>query len=113
MALSVFLRDAPVVFPGYGVDERMILVVLSISTVVLLTLTHATVFLAELAVGLVVVVLHGAFRRTDDLFSDEEQGVKSDVSVDLKESFCFLFFTVLESNIYECVRACNVVGLWH
>lgn len=51
MALSVFLRDAPVVFPGYGVDERVILVVLSISTVVLLMLTHATVFLAGLAMG--------------------------------------------------------------
>lgn len=71
---------------GYGVDERVILAVLSISTLVLLLLTHATIFLAGLAVGLVVVVLHGAFRRTNDLFSDEEQGVKGDVSVDLKET---------------------------
>ncbi|XP_073041674.1 PRA1 family protein F3-like [Primulina eburnea] len=80
-----FLRDEPVVVFGYGVDERVILAVLSISTLVLLLLTHATVFLAGLAVGLVVVVLHGAFRRTNDLFLDEEQGVKGDVSVDLKE----------------------------
>ncbi|XP_073137878.1 PRA1 family protein F2-like [Henckelia pumila] len=81
------LRDEPVVVFGYGVDERVILVLLSISTLVLLLLTHATVSFAGVAVGLVVVVLHGAFRRTNDLFSDEEQGVRGDhVSVDLKET---------------------------
>ncbi|KZV29644.1 hypothetical protein F511_00922 [Dorcoceras hygrometricum] len=81
-----FLRGQPVVLFGYGVDERVILVVLSISTVLLLLLTHATVFLVGMAVGLVAVVLHGALRRTNDLFYDEEQGVNGDVSVDLKET---------------------------
>ncbi|KAI3447120.1 hypothetical protein Pfo_003785 [Paulownia fortunei] len=83
-----FLRDEPLVVCGYGVEEPVILVVLSIFTVVLLLLTHAVVFVAGLVVGLVVVVAHGAFRRTNDLVFDEEEGGGGcgERVVDLKET---------------------------
>ncbi|KAK6151934.1 hypothetical protein DH2020_014569 [Rehmannia glutinosa] len=84
-----FLRDDPIIVFGYGVEERVILVVLSVFTVALLLLTHAMVFMAGLAVGVVVVVAHGVFRRTNDLVFDEEEGGGGGgerVVVDLKET---------------------------
>ncbi|KAL2480217.1 PRA1 family protein F2 [Abeliophyllum distichum] len=78
-----FLRDDPVVVFGYGVDERVILAVLTIFTVVLLLSTHAAVFLMGMVVGVVVVVVvHASFRRTSDLIPDEE--LLGESPVDLK-----------------------------
>ncbi|KAK4432911.1 PRA1 family protein F2 [Sesamum alatum] len=78
------LRDEPVVVFGYAMEEQIVLVALSIMTVVTLMLTRASVFVAGLVVGLVVVVAHGAFRRTNDLVFDEEDG--GERVVDLKET---------------------------
>ncbi|KAL3825263.1 hypothetical protein ACJIZ3_021292 [Penstemon smallii] len=81
-----FLRDDPIMIFGYGVDKRVILVFLSIFTFVLLLMTHALVFIAGVVVGLVVVVVHGAFRRTNDLVFDEGERIESGLRVDLKET---------------------------
>lgn len=69
-----FLRDRPIVLWGYAVEERVVLVVLSISTVAVLLLTQATAFLGGVAAGLAVAVAHAVFRGTDDLEFGEEYG---------------------------------------
>ncbi|KAL3625374.1 hypothetical protein CASFOL_030828 [Castilleja foliolosa] len=81
-----FLRDRPVVICGYGVEERLILVVLSILTVALLLTTHAVVFVAGLAVGMVAVMAHAAFRGTSDLVYDDVEAGCGERVVGLKET---------------------------
>ncbi|OIT02302.1 PREDICTED: PRA1 family protein F3-like [Nicotiana attenuata] len=70
-----FLRDNPLVVFGYIVDERVVLTFLSIFTMVLLLLISTMNVVSGLAVGVAIVVAHGALRRTDDLriFIDEEE----------------------------------------
>ncbi|XP_076881214.1 PRA1 family protein F3-like [Bidens hawaiensis] len=68
-----FLRDEPLVVFGRVVDDRVVLVVLSVVTLVLLLLTGATVnILMAVLIGVVVVLVHSVVRRTDDLFLDED-----------------------------------------
>lgn len=68
-----FLRDEPVVIFGRSIDDRIILAVLSILTVVFLLLTKATLnIVLSVVIGLVIVAIYSIFRRTDDLFLDEE-----------------------------------------
>ncbi|XP_015866165.3 PRA1 family protein F3 [Ziziphus jujuba] len=68
-----FLREEPLVIFHRTIDDRLVLVVLSVLTIVFLLLTHATLnILVALLIGLVVVVLHAAIRKTDDLYVDEE-----------------------------------------
>lgn len=61
---------------GSAVDDRMVMMVLSLVTVVALFLTNAKVnIIVALPIGVVVVVVHGGLRETDDddqLFVDEE-----------------------------------------
>lgn len=81
-----FLRDDPIVICGYAVDDRVVLTILSIFTVVLLV-TRATVnVVVGVSVGMAIVGLHGAFRMTDDLNVDENQGVGEPTRLDLMET---------------------------
>ncbi|KAK1416877.1 hypothetical protein QVD17_25996 [Tagetes erecta] len=68
-----FLRDEPLVVFHRVIDDRAVLIVLAVVTIVLLLLTGATVnILVAVLVGFVVVVVHGVLRRTDDLCLDED-----------------------------------------
>ncbi|KAL5579511.1 hypothetical protein UlMin_011953 [Ulmus minor] len=68
-----FLRDEPLVFFGRTIDDRVVMIVLAVLTIVFLLLTHATLnILVALLIGVAVVVAHAAVRKTDDLFLDEE-----------------------------------------
>ncbi|KAK9078348.1 hypothetical protein SSX86_002405 [Deinandra increscens subsp. villosa] len=68
-----FLRDEPLVILHRVIDDRVVLAVLSVVTIVLLLLTGATMnILLAVLVGFVVVVIHAVLRRTEDLFLDED-----------------------------------------
>ncbi|KAM7519605.1 hypothetical protein LguiB_018567 [Lonicera macranthoides] len=70
-----FLRSDPIVFMNRVIDDGTVLVVLSGATIGFLLLTDVTVnIVVGVVVGVMVVLLHGAVRRTDDLFLDEEEG---------------------------------------
>lgn len=59
---------------GRMVDDRVVLVVLWILTIVCLVLTGVWLnVLVSLLIGIGIVVLHGTFRNTEDLFLDEEE----------------------------------------
>ncbi|KAL0924050.1 hypothetical protein M5K25_004854 [Dendrobium thyrsiflorum] len=68
-----FLRDEPVALLGRTIDDRFVLIGLSIVTLVLLLLTDATAnILISLLVGVVIVLVHASFRKADDLSLAEE-----------------------------------------
>ncbi|KAF7806990.1 PRA1 family protein D [Senna tora] len=69
-----FSRDEPLSVFNWVVDERVVVVGLGVITVVALILTHVWLnVLASLAIGIVVVCLHAAFRGTEDLVMDDQE----------------------------------------
>ncbi|KAK2406357.1 PRA1 family protein F2 [Trifolium repens] len=71
-----FLRDQPVILWGRLVDDRLVAVFMAFVTVGLLLLTQATVnIVVAVCVAVVVVVAHAVFRKTEDLFFEEEEEV--------------------------------------
>jgi len=76
-----FLRDEPLIVFGYQIDDRTVMIALSVLTVVMLMLTHATVnILGSLLTAAVLVLVHAGVRRSDNLFLDEEAAAATEVS---------------------------------
>lgn len=62
---------------GRSIDDRIVMAVLAVLTIVLLFLTNVTVnILLSLSIGLVVVLVHSIVRITEDLFVDGEDGAR-------------------------------------
>ncbi|XP_058748599.1 PRA1 family protein F3-like [Vicia villosa] len=70
-----FFREEPIVLFGRSIDDRVSAAVLAVVTVVALGFTGVWLnVLISVVVGVLVVVLHAAFRSTEDLYVDEHEG---------------------------------------
>ncbi|ESQ29961.1 hypothetical protein EUTSA_v10011807mg [Eutrema salsugineum] len=76
-----FLRDEPLMVFGHQIDDRTVMIGLSILTVGLLLFTHATAnILGSLLTAAVLVLVHAAVRRSDNLFLDEDAAAATETS---------------------------------
>ncbi|XP_078432061.1 PRA1 family protein F3-like [Wolffia australiana] len=67
-----FMRDEPLVIFHRMVSDKLVLLLLSMVTIVALFLTNVTYnLIASLSTGVLVVVVHGVFRKTEDLCLDD------------------------------------------
>ncbi|KAK4773456.1 hypothetical protein SAY87_028475 [Trapa incisa] len=83
-----FLRDEPLTIFHRTIDDRVVLIVLSILTIVFLFLTNATWnIIGALLIGVAVVIIHSVFRNADDLAMDEEAaGLMTGVGIHFEAS---------------------------
>ncbi|CAN8269380.1 unnamed protein product [Cochlearia groenlandica] len=76
-----FLRDEPIKVFRYQIDDRTVLICLSVLTIVMLFLTNATLnIVGALVSGAVVVLIHAVVRKTEDLYLDEEAVAAAETS---------------------------------
>ncbi|XP_010519211.1 PREDICTED: PRA1 family protein F1 [Tarenaya hassleriana] len=69
-----FLRDEPLKVFDRDIDDRLVLIAMSVVTLAVLFLTEAKLNVAAaIAVGAFVVVAHAAVRKTEDLYSNDEE----------------------------------------
>ncbi|KAB5557518.1 hypothetical protein DKX38_008427 [Salix brachista] len=67
-----FFRDQPLVIIGRSIDDRVVLGLLAAITIVALIFTHVWLnVLVSVLIGVAVVVLHAAFRGTENLYVEE------------------------------------------
>ncbi|OVA08455.1 Prenylated rab acceptor PRA1 [Macleaya cordata] len=72
-----FLRDEPLMIFNRTIDDQVILIVLSVVMIVALFLTHVTInILVSISVGVVLVLIHAALRKNEDLFVDDDDDVE-------------------------------------
>ncbi|EPS62668.1 hypothetical protein M569_12125, partial [Genlisea aurea] len=70
-------REGPIAVFGRAVDDRIVLLTLSLVTVVALVLTHAALnVLIGIIAGVIASGVHGGFRSTDELFLDESEAAE-------------------------------------
>ncbi|CAN1765857.1 PRA1 family protein E, partial [Linum perenne] len=68
-------EDGPLVVFGRDLDDRALVSVLGLVTIVALVMTDVGVnVLVALIVGVAIVAIHGAFRGDEDLFVDQDSG---------------------------------------
>ncbi|XP_022995476.1 PRA1 family protein F3-like [Cucurbita maxima] len=69
-----FFRDQPLELFHLVVDDRVVLAVLGVVTIVVLLLTDVLLnVLLSILIGVFLVLIHAAFRVTEDLYIDEQE----------------------------------------
>ncbi|KAI3845447.1 hypothetical protein MKX03_010180 [Papaver bracteatum] len=75
-----FLRDEPSVILHRNIDDRVVLVVLSVFTIFVLLLTHVTLnILISISLSVVLVLIHAGLRKNEDLFVLNDNNEEEDL----------------------------------